>query len=97
MSPSANPSEVPSLVPSMSSSSKPSVEPSSSSRLPSIQAKYPERSQEAQDLEGYILQDQKDLDAQLDNLKYIYAETIQEATSNHIPLSTLTGDAAKDF
>ena len=60
-------------------------------------AKYPERSQEAQDLEGYILQDQKDLEAQLDNLKYIYAETIQEANSNHIPLSTLTGDAAKDF
>ena len=60
-------------------------------------AKYPDRSQEAQDLEGYIQQDQKDLEAQLENLKYIYVETIQEATTNRVPLSSLTGDEAKDF
>ena len=48
-------------------------------------------------MEGYIQQDQKDLEAQLENLKFIYVETIQEATTNRVPLSSLTGDEAKDF
>jgi hypothetical protein len=60
-------------------------------------AKYPERSQEGQDLDGYIQQDQKDLEVQLGNLKQIYAETLQGARTHNVRLMTLTGDEAQDF
>jgi hypothetical protein len=60
-------------------------------------AKYPEHSLEGQDLDGYIQQDQKDLDIQLGNLKQIYAETLQEARTHNVRLMTLTGVEAQDF
>lgn len=60
-------------------------------------AKCAERSQEAVDLDGYIAQDQKDLEIQLGNLKHIYAETLQDARTHRVMLATLTGDEAKDF
>jgi hypothetical protein len=60
-------------------------------------AKYPDQSQEAKDLDGYIVQDQKDLDIQRDNLQHIYAEILQEAHTHQVTLMTLTGDAGKDF
>ena len=60
-------------------------------------AKYQDHTQEAQDLDGYVLQDQKDLDIQLGNLKHIYAETIQEARNHNVRLMTLTGEETQDF
>jgi predicted nucleic acid-binding Zn-ribbon protein len=60
-------------------------------------AKYPDQSQEAKDLDGYIVQDLKDLDIQHGNLQHIYAETLQEAHTHQVPLMTLTGDEGKDF
>jgi len=52
---------------------------------------------DAQQFDEYILQDTKDLETQLANLKHVYVDTIEGAREHKVTLLTLTGDESADF
>ena len=60
-------------------------------------ATYKDRSLESQQLNVYSRQHEERLDSQMANLTRAYADVLQAAQANNVPLVTLTGKEEQDF